>query len=77
MSNDVLQAQINEIMRKRDQIKNDYVKAWLAANVPDEHLNPDWLINNVRLVEQSTQGDSPFAFNYSWHLEFKKIANSE
>lgn len=63
--------QLYEISAKREQIKHDYIKAWLAVNVPDKDLNPDWLINNVRIIEKRTQGDSPLTFNYSWELAFK------
>lgn len=70
-----LQEHLDEILRKRETIKNDYVKAWLAVNVPDEHLNADWVIKNVRLVENHTQSHDPFESKYTWYLELKQSLN--
>lgn len=72
LMNDTLNNQINEIMQKRNEIKEAYVKAWLACNVPDANLNADWLINNVVIVEHRRNTDNPFGYTYSWHMELKK-----
>ena len=59
---------IHEISLKREQIKEDYIKAWLASTVPDEHLNVDWLIQNVELIERRSDDGKTI----SWSLELKK-----
>lgn len=43
---------LGDISVRRNEIKEHYIKTWLAANIPDDKLNLDWIINNLCLQEQ-------------------------
>lgn len=68
-----LQRTLKKIILRREKIKEDYIKAWLASAVQDENLNVDWLIQNVRLVETR----SADCLRYSWHLEMLNNENTD
>jgi hypothetical protein len=40
-----------EISLKRAKIKEEWIKTWLAVNIPDEDLTPE-LFNSLELVEK-------------------------
>lgn len=63
---DVLTKQLNDIFKRRVEIKDQFCKAWMAVNIPDG-TSPDWIINNVQLVETW----SDYRLKVSWHLELK------
>jgi len=60
---------LSEVNVRRDQIKDDYIKAWLATFVSDVDLNAAWLQKNVRLVEQHHKPDKNMISKITWHLE--------
>lgn len=58
---------LREVTQRREEIKQEYIKAWLASAVPDKNLNIDWLIQHVHLVEKWSDDMR----SVSWHLEVK------
>lgn len=43
---------LKDIQDRRNEIKEEYIRAWIAAVVPDENLNLDWIIKNLSIQEQ-------------------------
>lgn len=43
---------VKAIVTNREQIREQFIRAFLATNVPDEKLNPAWLSENLELVER-------------------------
>ena len=41
-----------DISTRREAIKEDYMKAWIATFVEDKDLTPEWLASNVYLEER-------------------------
>jgi hypothetical protein len=58
---------IQDVSARRTQIKEEFIKAWLAATIPDKHMNADWIIKNVELCETWTRD----RMSVSWHLRLK------
>lgn len=44
---------VSDILSRRNQIKEDFFKAYLSATMPDD-ADLDWIIQNIELVEQRT-----------------------
>lgn len=64
---DPIQKFLGTISERREQIKEEYAKAWLATLIPDHNLDRDWLIANVQLVERWSKDHTKVA----WNLEMK------
>ena len=62
-----LDQMIAEIPAKREKIKEEFIKTWLA-HLPDEKLNLEWLIKNVELVEIFDRE----TMQYKWFLQMKE-----
>lgn len=43
---------VKDVQLQRARIIEDYIKFWLAAQVPDDYLTPEWLADNIQLVER-------------------------
>jgi hypothetical protein len=57
---------VHGIVVHRETIKEEYVKAWLATNLP-KGADHGWIINNVQLVEKWSSDWR----TVTWHLELK------
>lgn len=50
--NDAFRLALNDIVRRRNEIKEQYIRAWLAT-LPDEYLGDvDWVLQNCELIEE-------------------------
>lgn len=58
---DIIEKFIKDIALRRGEIKEQFLKTWIACNVTDENLTADWLINNVELVER--RDENVFVFS--------------
>ncbi len=58
---------LQDITIRREQIKEDWVKAWLTVNLPKD-VPLDWLINNVEMVEQWSKD----RLTVTWSLRLKE-----
>lgn len=47
---------LSEINYRREEIKNEYLKAWLATLSPKHTVDIDWIIQNVEMVEKWSAG---------------------
>lgn len=45
---------VRDILNRRNEIKDDFCKAYLASVIP-EGADVDWIIQNIELVEQQTK----------------------
>lgn len=70
MTEEIRKDFLSDIIRRREEIKQQWVKAWLAVHISDEHLNPEWLIKNVRLLERNKWDKTSCTNTVSWELEF-------
>jgi hypothetical protein len=43
---------IQDISIRREEIKSEYIRAWIAHVVPDQNLYLDWIIENCSLQEK-------------------------
>lgn len=64
---------VRGISHRREQIKEDFIKTWLAVNVPDEHMTVEWIVNNVEVVETWTDDRT----SVSWHLRKRTVQERE
>lgn len=68
MLSDELGQLIQDISHRREEIKKEYVKAWLASTLSTTNVNIDDLIQRVHLVEKWDSGRT----KVSWYMEYKK-----
>jgi hypothetical protein len=66
-TSDITTKFLEDISSRREHIKEEFAKAWLATNVEDKNLNADFLINNIKLVEIRSDGWA----KVSWYFELK------
>lgn len=71
---DSIQRLLFDVSAQREKIKEDFIKTWLAVNIPDKNLNIDYLVNNVVIYEQWHR-DPPM--RVTWSLRLKEPPHSE
>lgn len=60
---------ISEINGKREFLKETFIKAFFAVNMPlPKEQAMDWIINKVQLVEEFDRN----TMQYTWRLELRK-----
>jgi hypothetical protein len=64
---------VKSILSRRAEVKEEYIKAWLAVNIKDES-QMDYIINNCRIVEK--QWHEGHILHTSYHLEIKNDHNT-
>jgi hypothetical protein len=69
---DKLLSQLNDIRYRRSSIIEEFVKAWLAATIPDENLTPEYLVNHCELVETR----STDLLQVTWRMRLKDVVVS-
>jgi hypothetical protein len=65
---------LSDIIKNREKIKEDFLRAFLAVNMPD-NATQDWIINNLTLCIQPAHTSNDNTERY-W-IEFKKTGNEE
>jgi hypothetical protein len=64
-----------QISLNRDQIKEEFCKAYLASVIPkNQPVTPEWLIQNVELVEQWHNAEKT---TVSWYFRMKEKPNEK
>lgn len=60
---------ISEINGKREFLKETFIKAFFAVNMPlPKDAAMDWIINKVQLIEEF----NPYLQKYTWRVELRK-----
>lgn len=65
-----IESQLKDLAHNRAAVLDEFTKAWLAAEVEDQNLDPLWLVKNCELVERR----SPDGLEVSWF--FRKREDS-
>jgi hypothetical protein len=64
---DEMKKMFSEIQERRNEFKEQFIKAWLST-LPANHLQIDWIIKHVELVEQWSMD----RLTVKWYLQAKK-----
>lgn len=62
---EIIKRVASELLSARNNLREQFIRTWISETVPIEHINVEYLVKNVELVERhNSDGTVSFFMRY-------------